>query len=316
MNCANSNCTITGNDRMVSCWLCLNFYHLKCCGLKPRDADALSDDSKSLHWTCPDCKNIGIEFYNMFRSSKDEFNKIKNEFLVLQQKFNEFSNIFIKYPNLEKFTGCINQSVSPKRKKTQSSPHVALNSQLSLPKNNKTTNLNTENVFQDCSVTPVSNMSLPIYSSDRISPLSTNKLATNHTNNAASCSRSSTSTGETDNISNGNSTVGNGIIHPLKVIPPKKSIFISRLADETSAADIEFYIKHKLGGDLDIMVRKFKFSRPRSIASFKLMVPQEVFDRIINTNFWPPYVFIREFINNDDRKIPRIAHLPLAASKN
>lgn len=47
MDCSNINCSVNGSDRMVSCWLCFNHFHLKCCGLKGRDADALADPNKS-----------------------------------------------------------------------------------------------------------------------------------------------------------------------------------------------------------------------------------------------------------------------------
>ncbi|KNC30819.1 hypothetical protein FF38_05190 [Lucilia cuprina] len=50
----------------------------------------------------------------------------------------------------------------------------------------------------------------------------------------------------------------------LRVIPPKKHISISRFAFDTSAEDINYYIKSKLNQNADISVYKFNYSQARS----------------------------------------------------
>ncbi|XP_037816681.1 uncharacterized protein LOC119607035 [Lucilia sericata] len=68
----------------------------------------------------------------------------------------------------------------------------------------------------------------------------------------------------------------------LRVIPPKKHIFISRFAFDTSAEDINYYIKSKLNQDADISVYKFNYSQARSITSFKITVPFDIFNCVVN----------------------------------
>ncbi|XP_037812258.1 uncharacterized protein LOC119604007 [Lucilia sericata] len=99
-------------------------------------------------------------------------------------------------------------------------------------------------------------------------------------------------------------------IHSLRVVLPKKTIFISRFAFDTSTDDIEYYIKTKLNREVDIIIHKFKYSQPRTIASFKVMVPSEIFDHLINPNFWPENALIREYIYRDNQRPSNTAQLP------
>lgn len=74
MDCLNTKCTIAGNDRMIYCWLCLGYHHVKCTALKACEADTLLEPGKSLHWTCSAYKNsINIDFYKFFKGYKAEF---------------------------------------------------------------------------------------------------------------------------------------------------------------------------------------------------------------------------------------------------
>lgn len=116
MNCLSDSCNVTGTERMVTCWLCIGHCHLKCSGLKNRDADALADSSKFLQWTCPKCRAIDIEFYKFFKSSKGDFEQLTRDFLSLQNKLLAFGELFNKFPILDKFVN-LQQPSSPKRKK-------------------------------------------------------------------------------------------------------------------------------------------------------------------------------------------------------
>ncbi|KAH8285940.1 hypothetical protein KR018_006580, partial [Drosophila ironensis] len=74
----------------------------------------------------------------------------------------------------------------------------------------------------------------------------------------------------------------------LKVIPPSKHIFVSRLAPDTSEIDILAYIQAKVKADINREdVVKFKYSYTRHTSSFKIRVPLMDFDNICSANFWP-----------------------------
>lgn len=51
-------------------------------------------------------------------------------------------------------------------------------------------------------------------------------------------------------------------INPLHAIPPRKSIFVSCLINDTTTADIEMYAKRNIGNDIDISTQKFKITEP------------------------------------------------------
>lgn len=93
----NKNCNITSNDRMVSCSLCLENYHLKLSALKARDGNVLLDPIKSRHR----CKSIKIEFYKFFKSYKTELDKLSKEFLNVQKRLLEFGDLFDNFWALE-----------------------------------------------------------------------------------------------------------------------------------------------------------------------------------------------------------------------
>lgn len=301
MECSNVSCQITGNDRMVSCWLCMGCYHLKCCGLKARDADALADAQKSLHWTCPNCKTISIEFYNLFKNSKDEFNKINKEFLLLQTKLSKFGELFTKYPNLEKFTSSAND-LSPKRKKTNSgsvAPHITSSKAAgSTSSSDVDTNLTVGNTNTNININPSFPAGVNVLPSEiyPCSPVNTETSFIPITSVIPPVVIH-----PTQNSNN---------IHPLRVIPPKKIIFISRFAFDTSTEEIEYYIKTKLNFDAEIVIHKFKYSQPRTIASFKVMVSSEIFDHLIDPRFWPENALIREYVYRDNQRPANTVHLP------
>lgn len=278
MNCSHSSCSITTNERMITCWLCDDIYHIKCCGLKPRDADALSDDSKSMHWTCPNCKNISIEFYTMFKSTKNEFIKINNEFLELQKKLNAFGKLFTDYPYLEKFASGQGKSSSRKKNKTHTdsaSPSVD------------------PNVRQESIAVP-----------DDI-PVNSAAIRNNNVHqhieppiiNIENCLSNTTSLNSLVSANDYASPMSPKSFDyvPLRAIPPKKAVFVSRLAFETSSEDINFFIKSKISMDAEISTYKFNYSQPREIASFKIIVPDQYFNMLLDPNFWPTNTFVREF---------------------
>lgn len=115
-------------------------------------------------------------------------------------------------------------------------------------------------------------------------------------------------------------SAGNEIIHhKIRSIPRPKSIFISRLAPEITAEDINHYIKTKLNTDLEISTYKYSYAQPRSITSFKITVPADVFDQVVDPCFWPDYTLVKEYFYRENHKKNNIVHqnsVDHTASKN
>lgn len=99
----------------------------------------------------------------------------------------------------------------------------------------------------------------------------------------------------------------------LKVVSKKKTIFAARFAAETTEHDVAYYVKEKLGVDVEINVFKFRYSEKRSKASFKVIVPEEVFETVVNPNFWPAKAIIHEYLYRETVQ-SNIVHLPARSS--
>lgn len=102
----------------------------------------------------------------------------------------------------------------------------------------------------------------------------------------------------------------------LNIIPPKKSIFISRFAFDTSADDIDSYIKMKLKFSPDILTKKFTYSGPRNITSFKVSVPFDLYEQIVDPGFWPNNTLVREYIIKENPRTNNIVRLPSREHSN
>lgn len=97
----------------------------------------------------------------------------------------------------------------------------------------------------------------------------------------------------------------------LRIIPPKKTIFATRFAYDTSAKDVEYYIQTKLSTDVSKDIQVYRIN-VRNRASFKIIVPEDLFDQIVDLSFWPKNTLVRQFIYRDDDNV----HLPKANNLN
>ena len=103
----------------------------------------------------------------------------------------------------------------------------------------------------------------------------------------------------------------NGTVHnPLRAIAPKKTIFISRLASDTSTDDVDYYLKSKIGPHADVLIHKFQYTQQRSIASFKLTISADLFQLVLDTNFWPENTLVREYIYRERQRLNNVGVLP------
>ncbi|KAH8356494.1 hypothetical protein KR200_001844, partial [Drosophila serrata] len=82
----------------------------------------------------------------------------------------------------------------------------------------------------------------------------------------------------------------------LIAVPPTRHIFVSRLSPDQTSEDVLAFIQGKTRAEkIKIKVEKFKFSYARDISSFKINVPNELFNTICSPNFWPEYIVVKEF---------------------
>ena len=78
----------------------------------------------------------------------------------------------------------------------------------------------------------------------------------------------------------------------------RNSIFISRFAASTSVDDIINCICNNTNSNLSHSIRSYKYKTDvqKEISSFRITTPQEYFNSLISTTFWPDGTLVNEFI--------------------
>lgn len=302
MECLNKKCTITDSEhRMLSCWLCLGLIHFKCSGLPTLTAEATTKYDV-LIFVCPNCKKTGAEFYRFFQKRKSIFLKIKNDLMNLSNHATDYENLFEEFPLLDNIKSP--PESSPKRRKSARNPNKG-NSASSPGASESNSN-------ESDHITPSSS------TANSKTAKTTSILSKLNKNN----NKSKEKIINADAVNNNPTPIANNSDSQLTenqicVIPQeKKSIFISRFAFETTAEDIDDYIKSKLDRTADINTKKFTYLQPRSITSFKITVPADLFDQLVDPVFWPNNTLVREFIFKENQRKNNIVYLPQRISNN
>ncbi len=82
----------------------------------------------------------------------------------------------------------------------------------------------------------------------------------------------------------------------IKVVPPKKSVFISRLHKDVTEEQLQHYIKTKLDVN-DAKIFKFNARNDWSEhSSFRIMTSVDSFKILLNSASWPIGVLLKEFV--------------------
>lgn len=297
MSCVNPNCTVKSSDskeRFISCWLCDDVWHAKCATITGRTLDLLNDTEKGLYWCCRNCRQVSVAFYKHFKNSTMEMEAIKSDLTAVLTRYEKFKESVANCPELEKI--CVSpKNRSPKRKK--STVELSIPSAFQNPCSPNLIDMDAASPMPSCSqqnieVPPSNILTEPL--NENVSGLPNINLKTIASNNK--------STVETKAIPGG-----------LKIVPPRKTVFVSRFAPETTADDIMQYVLSKLDPDADVVCRKINSTQTR-ISSFKIVVNDEVFDRLVDINFWPPKAFVKEFVYYERRD--NVARIPSDNNNN
>lgn len=307
MSCLYGNCNVKNDHRFLSCWLCENFAHYQCAGFNGRDFDKITDRTKGLRWSCIKCRDLDINFYKLFTEAKVGFSEIGNEFNSLAEKFRRFEKLFNNFD--------LSKEVSPKRKK--SSARLDFN-------------------FGQTAISPLSpscTQQLPV-SEPIVVPSTISVIGMDQVGEQVVPDLPAT---QSDLPVLVDSFASSATIVPVRedipvlpfrdvgpetsickntcgliVVPPRRTVFVSRFSPDTTVKDIINFLKINCMGtnELDYSVFKFNFSHPRDISSFKISVPIKLYEVLIDKSFWPHGVLVKEFIHRDRLKVNRIAVLP------
>ncbi|XP_037817198.1 uncharacterized protein LOC119607389 [Lucilia sericata] len=258
--------------------------HFKCSGLSGLVAEAVCK-TKGLHWCCNACQKIGVEYYRFFQGTKNTFLNIQNKLSALSNEVSAYGNLFEEFKQLN----CLNSPPQSSPKRRKSSRNKNKFSQSPGP---------TSNVDDSDSITPITSITF------------SNNCATAPKPISDSVNQSQTPIKVKDGIVSDTAPTVSQISNVgLKIIPPNKSIFISRFASDTTVEQINSYIKSKLNSEVDFTTHKFSYSQPRRITSFKINVPCD--EQIVNPEFWPENTLVREY---EFKEYPRKQHVAILPS--
>lgn len=284
MACSAKICKMSGPSELyVRCWICEDEYHGKCVGLSNSFTVGLRDSSYNSRWSCDLCVKKTIEFSKLFKQCRSVFLDINKDLAGLQNKLSRYEDAF-------KAFSVLNSSAdSPPRKKilrsnSKSVPNVQISNQLQVPINEIEPMCTDTDELSSVPSTSASALSIAPASVLPIVPASALPIA------AATA-------------------LPNAPAINLVAVAPKKTVFLSRLAADTSENDIITYIKSKIKPTADTVVKKFNFSNPRITSSFKVFVSEDLFDTVVNPSFWPQNTLVKEFVYRN-KKNSNIASIP------
>lgn len=316
MLCSKPKCGISCNkEPFISCWLCSTVFHARCVGISARAADNLLEN-KGLRWCCHKCMVYDLKFFSFIKNSLVEVDNINNDLMLLTERFKKYKELFDNVSCLDNYFESL--SISPKRKK----PTECITNPL--PSNNPAFMGNPNcSTSQSSTITSAPNIVLNdvLTANKPMEILNANQMDVLNTPINVPSPLNIASTSSNKFFSPLNSPVyqkSDNIPKNLKVVSKKKTIFAARFAAETTEDDVAYYVKEKLGADVEINVFKFKYFEKRSKSSFKVIVPEEVFDTVVNPNFWPDKAIIHEYVYRENVQ-SNIVHLPArssVASKN
>lgn len=240
---------------------CRHLIHYVCAGLKKPAYEAISS-IPNFSWRCDDCIDV-------FKNQNE-----KNE--KLQKSIESISTIV---NTLKETSSVINNKIDKIIKPTFHSSSTHTNS----PK--------------QPNYVPAQNTRSK--QSKQIEKNSTTPITTTPT---ASHSVSNFSMRRVDEDVPNNVIIGSDTMNSsLRTVEPLKWLFISRLYKDVSAEDVKTFIQEKFGiidGKFALvkMNPKLSIDESREYVSFKLGVPNNNFEDLLNPSSWPAGVLIKEFV--------------------
>ena len=321
MVCPYELCNISVDDELcVTCWFCLNQWHVKCARINAKVVDTIRDNV-GVRWCCVHCRKLSADFYNFVKDLQSELGSMKKEFTSLSKRFENFSNLFDKYQELDEFVSSPSVSGQKRKRSAKKAPNKVVpsrkptvsvgNTVPQSPSVNITDTTETDCVQTYASVASHSASEIVKDVNEVINPKSvsissaslekTSKPTHGNRESSVQSSNASSVAGTSNSLQPGQ--------RPLSMAPTRKMVFVSRFAPDTSAEDINHYIKSKIDGNFFLRCYKLRSAFSESRSSFKIVVEESMFHRLISREFWPANAFVKEFLERSEN----LAHLPQRA---
>ncbi|XP_055914902.1 uncharacterized protein LOC129948096 [Eupeodes corollae] len=293
--CSKCNDKLKRSDMVVCRSICGQYFHKDCVGITVEESNILSK-SKNLSWQCNTCSHLNFStFLNRFTDLSNCISDLKREISSMRDILSHIGGESVNVP--------LELNKSNTNDLLKSSAEVLVNDLLepndasySGAANQNTTENQLQTVNQIHSSGSEYDPSL--LSNNNNSDLNVNKV------NKKNRSRRPIS-----------SVYGTNINSDLNVVPDNKWLHISRFVSNT---DPESIINH-ISKNTDIPSYKFKCFKltkkdavlsELSFVNFKLCVPANNLDAVMNPSAWPEYVRVKMFIpspKNEEHRQNKIA---------
>lgn len=320
--CMITSCKIKKDDEfMVSCWLCEKYCHIKCApDLTARDTDTLR--KSGVHWCCLSCRNISVRFYKFYKNVHLDIAAIGDDLSSLVERFSKVKNSVAEYSELDTVSS-VRVIPSPKRKRpalnprtTRSSPDemdvgspFIVNEAMGSAPPVSIESSQVPGVLANGRDSIPGDVQVDLIPSDGVLVKPAPPVPMN-------LSFAEVVAAESDVVT---SPMSGTKPRDLIVIPPKKTIFVSRFAPDTTVDEIKHYVLSRIGKECPIDPYRMKGSYSDSFSSFRIVVPDELFTTIVDRKFWPPGSFVKEFVYRESSRRRGNVRLPSrvdSASKN
>ncbi|XP_073814968.1 uncharacterized protein [Musca autumnalis] len=329
MACPYEICNIKDdNELCVSCWFCLDQWHVKCARISANVVDTINQNV-GVRWCCVNCRKLSADFYNFVKDLQNELKSIKDEFISVSSRFESFSNLFDKYRDLDDFVSSPFGSGQKRKRAAKKAPNksVPIRKALLPAGNTRSQSVSTPDKIEAvCDQSYAGIAAQPALEVGKGSVVGVVPLESMSNGSVAlkNASQPSPSIQEpqvpTTVAASGAGSATNGKPlqsdqRPLSMTPVMKAVFLSRFPSETTADDINYYIKSKIEGDYFLRGFKLRSSFSINRSSFKIVVNENIFNQLMLKEFWPAKAFIKEFVERSDN----LAHLPqrpVSVSKN
>lgn len=321
----------------VACFGCCNLFHSKCAKLNKSCAEVLQKtNTNGLQWYCVSCRSLSTSVLCTklanFQKAVDKFDSLAQGLMGLSSQLRidltELTNFISKSNAIKPSSGNTQDSGMRTRQNSGLSPGVVSPPtsvipviRVDLSPAAPITSLSPTDYPTDtsCNAAIVSNTDPTSSSATAVTPAppftapgaTTTSSVSTVTGTASSTALASTQPSSLMSTNPVQLVVVSRIV--------KKSIFVSRLATDTSEQNILDYIASRINIGVDIdkfLCRKFKFNGAREVSSFKITPPEVLFHQLLSSDFWPTGVIIHEFVVRPRRQAQQLASPVSLHSKN
>lgn len=266
---AKGNCIVRGNNELyVRCWLCKSEFHAKCANISKFVADAIKGSGGKVLFCCDLCipvkeetAKVHIQCQSAFSNVKKGLENLIKDLATNEEAFKNFS--ILKKPIESLIHKNSDQSFKDKATGTPTPASVGDNP------------TNSGSSIKSPKVTP------------EVIVVDTSSSASNQSNSGPLPSNSGT-LGDRPKKQKPK-------FKELVGIPTRKTLYLYKVHRDTKSSDIINYISNKFPNRPEIEVSQLKFKKPRSTASFKLFIPLDLVDSLLNLSFWPKFIAVKEF---------------------